>query len=152
MRRFAFRLARFERLRSARRRQARVALAAALTEARDRESRRLAAEAALEEGETAALPPEIAEIGSAWREMALWREGLRETLTSAARAELSALEQVRRSGHVYTEAARDHRVIERLRERRHARWVEEASREEQKFLDEVHILRIARQRRGRHEG
>ena len=46
----------------------------------------------------------------------------------------------------HTEAARGHRVLERLHERRRQRWMQAAELEEQKFIDEIHLLRILRTR------
>jgi hypothetical protein len=145
VKRFAFRLARLERLRQAARRQARAALALALAEARQREIERRAREAELHEAETCALEPELA--GKPWslRALALWRAGLRRAVLDAAARETQALALAARAEREHAAASREHRVIERLHERRRQAWSEDARRQEQKLLDESHSLLRARE-------
>jgi len=40
----------------------------------------------------------------------------------------------------HLEKSRAHRVLERLRQRKKARWVADVEREEQRLLDEQHVL------------
>ena len=147
MRRFAFRLDRLERLRATRRKEAHAALATALAEALDREREREALEASHDEAQRAALPGEIAEDAGAIRGLYAWRESRRSLAFDAACREVRAFEDALRAEALHSDAARDHRVLERLRHRRREEWLAHEEREEQKFLDEVHILRVAREQR-----
>ena len=69
---------------------------------------------------------------------------LRRWLTAVGRKIVQAREQVQRRSEeqaaaraAYVKASRDRRVLERLRERRHADWSRAEAREEQKVMDEV---------------
>jgi hypothetical protein len=144
VRRFVFRLARVERLRSAERREAHAALSVAIAEALDRQREREAMERFYEEAQAATLPPDLASDPSALRALAAWREGRRRVAFEAAERESAAFEKAREAERVHAAASRAHRVLERIRERRRQSWFEEASREEQKYLDETHLLRARR--------
>jgi hypothetical protein len=147
VRRFVFRLERLESLREMWRMQARADLAVALGEARERERERERLESAYDEAESAVLPEDMAEDPRSLKDLLAWREGRRRSACAAGRLALLAWEGARAAEGVHAEAARDHRVMEKLHERRHREWLESAEREEQKFLDEVHILRVAREQR-----
>jgi len=144
MRKFAFRLERVERLRSAERRSAHASLAIAIAEAFERQSEREALEREYENAVAADLPEELASDPAALRAFAAWRDGRRRVALEAARRELAAFDRARETERAHAAAARAHRVLERLHARRRQGWFEEASREEQKFLDEVHLLRTGR--------
>lgn len=146
MKRFRFRLARLESLRDVRRREARAALATTIAELRRKTESREAAERALASSEQVFVEPELAESSRALREFAAWRAGLFEATTDARRAETAAAVAAVDSQSRYAEAARAHRVIERLREQRLVRWRHDAELEDRKFLDETHLLRLVRQR------
>jgi flagellar biosynthesis chaperone FliJ len=146
MRRFAFRLARVERLRSAERREAHAALAVAIAEAFERQAEREDLERTYEGSLAAELPDDLASIPGALRGLAEWRDGRRRIALEAARRELAAFEKARDAERAHSAAARAHRVLERLHGRRRQAWLEEASRDEQKFLDEIHLLRTGRGR------
>jgi len=148
VKRFAFRLDRLERLRAMRRKEAHAALATALGEALDREREREGLEAAHDEARQATLPASIAEDPGAIRGLYQWRESCRALAYEAACREVLAFEEALRAEAVHSDAARDHRVIEKLHERRREEWLLREEREEQKFLDEVPILRVAREPRG----
>jgi flagellar export protein FliJ len=144
MRRFVFRLARVERLRAAERREAHAALTVAIAEALDRERERERRERAYEDARIAAIPPDLASDPRQLRAFAEWRDGLRRSALDAARREVAAFETAREAERVHAAASRAHRVLEKLRDRRMQDWYEGASREEQKFLDEIHLLRTGR--------
>ncbi len=68
----------------------------------------------------------------------------RRYLAAVVRRIVAAREQAQRRAEeqavaraAYLKAGRERRVLERLRERRHEDWAREASREEQKFMDEI---------------
>lgn len=138
MKRFRFRLRRLERLRDVRRRQARAVVAQALARVRevvrDREQREctLATSVSLDPPASGPLDP------AAIKALAEWREGLRRGVRQAAAVERQERERAREATARLALAARDHRVLERLRERQHALWLCDADVEQQKFLDEVH--------------
>ena len=146
MKRFVFKLTRLERLREIRERQARIALAEALARRRQAETRSEEARLAYDESLAAELPAAVATEPRAWREraeaQAVRRAGMRLARREARREEADCEEVVQR----HAVAAREHRALQRLHERRQLRWREESEREEQKFLDEVHLLRVARER------
>jgi len=89
-----------------------------------------------------------AEDAGAIRGLYAWRESRRSLAFDAACREVRAFEDALRAEAVHSDAARDHRVIEKLHERRREEWLLREEREEQKFLDEVPILRVAREPRG----
>jgi hypothetical protein len=146
VKRFVFRLERFERLRDARRREARARLVSALGQAHERERERIDRERALAESLTLALPDDLVSDPAVLVRLSEWRDGRRRELDHASRLEREAQEVARREAEAHTEAAREHRVLERLRERRFRRWCLERDGEERKFLDEVHQLRVVRER------
>lgn len=146
MKRFRFRLERLERLRSAERRQSRLALAHALADASAGTRLREAAERSAERA-GAAAPRAGESVGSeSLKAFYLWRERLRRELLEAASREREAWERAAAAEAAYLRASASHRVLERLRERRRERWIEQSVREEQKFLDETHLIRLARER------
>ena len=149
MKRFVFRLAKLERLRDVRRREARARLVRALDVARDRESEREDRERAFAEALAAELPPEMASSPADLARLSDWRDGRRRMAAHAARRERVARTAADEAAGAHTEAARNHRVLERLRERRYRRWRAELEIDERKFLDEVHQLRLVRKRDGR---
>ncbi len=144
--RFAFRLGRLERLRASEKREARAVLALALGEAYDSQARRELLERTYQEAEASALPPALESEPRAWRDLAEWRDGLRAAAAAAASDELAAIGRAQEAETAYTRAARSHRVLEKLHERKWQRWLDEGRRDEQKFLDEMHVLRVARGR------
>jgi flagellar export protein FliJ len=148
MKRFAFRLQRLEKLRQGERRQARSALAAALASADNARRRREALALALRDAEAYRLSGKSATDPRALRELANWREALRSALVKAGEDEIAAVEEVRAAERRYTEASRAHRVLEKMHKRKRTRWYEAFTREEQKFLDEIHLLRLAREHVG----
>ncbi len=146
MKRFEFRLARLERLRTLERNAARAALTRALGEVEERRRERDRERRELAEALHTELPEELAADPRAWQQLAEWRQRHRLALIAATERESQASEAVRRAEQAHTEAARAHRVLERLRERKYRRWRQEADAEEQKFLDETHLLRVGRKR------
>jgi flagellar export protein FliJ len=148
MKRFQFRLSRLEKLRDSQRREARSKLMAVFARAQERMEKREALEQAVRDADQVHLPKEVASSPQAHRELAAWREALRRALADAARKEIEAIRAVQEAEDVYTEASRSHRVLEKLRKRKRQRWIEEMLREEQKFLDETHLLRLARGQAG----
>jgi flagellar export protein FliJ len=145
VKRFHFPLARLERVRGVRRRQARAALGAASAELRASRERLEAAAAALARSGSAAG---AVEDSHTLKQLAAWREELHGAHARAAGEERKAAAAVARALSTHTEAARAHRVLERLEERARTRWLEAAEIEERKFLDETHLLRRARERSG----
>ena len=148
MKRFVFRLARLERLREIERRQARARLALALGEEHRARADREAARALLDEA-WARPPGDGGEIDArSLQALAAWREGRRSALVAAD----GRVEETARTAHEalarHTEAARHHRALERLRETRYGRWLDDERLEQSKFLDEIHQLRVARERGG----
>jgi flagellar export protein FliJ len=150
MKRFAFRLERLKRLRDAARREARAGLAQAIGIARERGCEREDNERSLEQALVTELPADRSVSAEALRQLSDWREGRRLLVRHAAGREAEAREAVDEAAREHAEAARAHRVLERLRERRFRRWLLEAETEERKFLDEVHQLRVVRRRGDRH--
>lgn len=138
MKRFRFRLKRLERLRDVRRLQARAVVAQALARVRevvrDREQRECALATSVSSDLPTSGPLDLAGI----KALAEWREGLRRGVRHAAAVERQERERAREATARLALAARDHRVLERLRQRQHARWLRDADLEQQKFLDEVH--------------
>lgn len=152
MRRFRFRLERLERLRSAERRQSRLALARALADAIGHTRLREAAERSAERVEAAALRAGDALDSESLKAFCLWSERLRRELREARARERDAWERAAAAEAAYVRASASHRVLDRLRERSRRRWLEQTARAEQKFLDETHLLRLARQRGEELEG
>jgi flagellar export protein FliJ len=148
MKRFVFRLARLERLREIERREARAELALCLGAEEQARIARQAAHSRLEEAWGAALDGPAASDGRSLRALADWREGLYRALGASDEALDRAAGKTREALDRHTEAARRHRVIERLHETKRERWLEEERLEEGKFLDEIHQLRLARERGG----
>jgi hypothetical protein len=145
MKRFVFRLDRLERVRLVGRRQARAALAVAIGEALARQHERETLESRLRQAATAALPADLQDQAWAIRSQALWREGLRAEAADAAGREVAAFDAARAAEAAHATAAREHRVLDRLHGRRKLEWLEELTREEQKSLDELHLLRRGRE-------
>lgn len=149
MKRFVFPLARLERLREIRRTQARATLARSVAAARswreraETEQARLLRPAPLDDDTAEDAPID----GALLKADAAWREGRRALADDARRRESEARAEIRRDQSAYALAARDHRVVERLREKRFDRWRLEAERDERLFLDEIHLMRLLRRRR-----
>lgn len=152
MKRFVFRLARLEKLRKARKREARIALAGALAVVRERREERLDREREARESNETTLPDGMEGNPRHMQQLAEWRRGIGRLAEFARVQEREAVGRARNSEDLYREAARDHRVLELLRERRRREWQDEVRREEQKFLDETHLLRLRgkRSRDARH--
>lgn len=144
MKRFEFRLERLERVRDVRRGQARQQLATALGALRGAQRRREDEARAAKDAAHHALPEALAADPRLLQQLESWREYRRNCLLEAARLEGVATQQVGVAAHRHTEAERALRVIERLRERRHAAWTEELQREEQGFFDEAALWRASR--------
>ena len=143
MRRFVFRLARVERVRETQRREARGVLFARIAEARAAERRREALERACDEVADPTAAIGSAEDAGVIKARFLHLAGLRGAAFVAAAEEVRAFDRAIEADHAHTEASRAHRVLEKLRARRQQSWLESASRDEQKFLDEIHVLRVA---------
>lgn len=146
MKRFAFKLARLERLREIRERQARIELARALARRLEAERRSEDVAEAYRAALEATLPAAAAEDPRAWRERAEAQAACRSMLKQARGEARRTVESCREVALEHAAAAREHRALQRLHERRRRRWRDETEREEQKFLDEVHLLRVARER------
>jgi hypothetical protein len=146
MRRFRFRLEKVERWRWAARKEARVALARALAEAAARASAREAAERELARADEHSPLGDPSPLPSVLKEFYSWRERLREDLLVARAREKEARERAAEAEAAHEAARAAHRLLEKLRLKRWSRWLEQARRDEQKFLDEVHLLRAARER------
>lgn len=145
MRRFVFPLTRLERLREVQRTQARAGLAGAIGEVRGWHAR---AEAEREHlVRPLPVDDEMTANSEALKADAEWRAGRRALVRDARQHESVAKDELRRHQQDYARAARDHRVVERLREKRFERWRLEAERDERAFLDEIHLLRLLRGRR-----
>lgn len=141
MKRFRFRLAILERLRLSESRARAVALAEAIRGASSAQ-RRLAE--AGEELQQAARDWQADLDGSDGRDLrgrAEYLDAMRGRRADAGAAVVEAGDEVATRERDYSDRARAHRVLVRLRERQRRRWLEEASREEQKLLDELHRLR-----------
>jgi hypothetical protein len=143
MKRFLFPLARFERLRLARRREALAVLAARLRRVDDARRRREDLESALDAADG---PPANGRTEDArtLKDRYAHREGLRGAARTTAIVEAAARESAATADRAHTEAMRAHRAIEKLHTRRHQAWRVSAAKEDQKFLDEMHLLRVAR--------
>ena len=141
MKRFVFRLGRLERLLKIRRDQARAALAATLAESARLTRQRESSENDYRDALSRELPRDRVSDPLALREMAEWRAGMRRLVAHAGRMQEEAAERVRVAADEHAGKAREHRVLEKLRERRRKRWLEESESEERKFLDETHLLR-----------
>jgi len=64
-------------------------------------------------------------------------EAAMRQVDSAALSHQAALDQMHQERELFGQARVERRVVERLREKRHAAWTEEASRAEQSELDSV---------------
>ncbi len=146
MKRFTFRLARLEKLRRREKQEARSGLALAIGEVRRAEDFVDDCRNEYEKSFQAVLPKELAENPRAMEMLAAWRAGLKRKLETAVRRLQEAEAEAQEKEKIYTETARANRVLEILRERQYRRWRQETDREEQKFLDEVHLLAIRRRR------
>ena len=151
MKRFVFRLARLERVREVRRREARAGLAVAMALLHDRQRERAQEQAALAEAWQERIDAGSTVNASELKALARWRQARGAAVAEAERQEAAAQQSLADAVRRHELAAREHRVIERLRERRRLRWRNEAELEEQKFLDEVAILRAVRERSGTNE-
>jgi len=140
MKRFTFRLAKLERLRDARRRASRVALAEALAEARLRRAERERESEALADARSRPWDAGGSDA-SELKRLAAWRDGRVRSVELADAAVADAEAVVETAGRKHTEDAREHRVIEKLHAKRWRQWVGEWEREQQKFLDETHLAR-----------
>ncbi len=149
MRRFAFQLARLERVREVRRTEARAALATAMAEMRVQRRNREAGQQALEQAMAVVLAGDLASDPAGLRQLAAWREGRVRCARNAAERETKTASGLREALRAHTEASRRHRVLQRLREQRYRHWLREADMEERKFLDESPLQRLVRRRRRR---
>ena len=152
MKRFRFRLARVERLRAGEKREARAVLATAVFEALDCQGQREALEAQYGAVFADGLPTGTGCEAGTLKGLVAWREGLHDSARTAAEAEVAAFAVAATAEQAYSNAFREHRVLERLHERKRERWAEETLRGEQKFLDEIHLLRLVSGRRARSIG
>jgi flagellar export protein FliJ len=148
VKRFVFRLERLERVRKVRRAQARAKLSDALAELRGHRARTQAQRQALDESLRVELPQPLAAEPWALKQLAEWQVHHRRLVERLEREEAEAGRLAREALGRYAEAGREHRVLERLRERRHRQWLEQAEGQDRKFLDEMHLLRLGRQRSG----
>ena len=149
MKRFVFRLARVERLRASEKREARAGLVLAVAEALDRQRDREALEESLVEAAGALLPATLPSEPAALRAIAARREGLRAAAHAAALVEVDAFDRALEAEREFARASRAHRVLERLHERKRQRHDDEAAHEAQRFLDEIHLLRLSPRGGGR---
>jgi flagellar biosynthesis chaperone FliJ len=85
------------------------------------------------------------------RRLAAWRDALHRMVVHASMREEEARTEASGKSREYREASREHRVLELLREKRYRRWLEDAELEERKFLDEIHLLRLARSGSGKED-
>jgi hypothetical protein len=146
MKRFVFRLARLERIRELKRREARGVLVGALAHARDCSARREAEQELLEEARLTELAENERSDPAAWRRLADWRVGRARLVRHWQDQEAIAAERARRAAIEHEAALRSHRAMVRLRETRFSRWLAEAELEERKSLDEGHLLRLVGRR------
>jgi flagellar export protein FliJ len=146
MRGFVFRLERLLQLRSSAERERAQALGQAM---RAEETQRLALEEASERlgncgDQIAGVLDSVAPAG-ALTNLRLAIEAAMRQVDSAALSHQAALDQMQQERELFSQARVERRVVERLREKRHAAWTEEASRVEQSEQDS-----IARNRRSTH--
>jgi len=104
------------------------------------EQRRLANEAAARvadaQTQMAAAPP-LCRTAGTLTNMTLVLEAARSAQAAAEVAHRESLAQVEKERVRYEEARQARRTVERLRERRHEDWHQDASREEQQTIDEI---------------
>jgi len=131
--------------------EARLSESLALLDARRRRLASLSEDLACAEQRWGALLRESITDGVSIRESARCLEAARQAVTTARSAEREALEAVESAQHDLVEKAREHRVLERLRETRKRRWLADGEREDQRFLDELHLLTSSRTKARRHE-
>lgn len=145
MKRFHFRLERLERLRRREQRDAAVQLAEATAAVEDCRRRREMLERA--ENEIHEMWREESRKNSPraglLREIAEQLEATRRSIEAAGEREKRALELLVSRREAYLERSRAYRVLEKLREKRWRRWLEQVQREEQRQLDELHLLQTA---------
>lgn len=151
MKRFKFRLAKLEKLRKRTKRDTRIALAEAIAEAYDRTRQREAFESRLADSNRQALPATQVSDPKILRQLAAWRDGLHTIAVHAAGLEREANAFASEKTKEYSAASRAHRVLELLKEKRYRRWLEDSEIEERKFLDEIHLLRLARAGSGKED-
>ncbi|MCP3979369.1 MAG: hypothetical protein GY716_08575 [bacterium] len=146
MKRFRFRLERLERLRYVQRREAETRLAEALAgladcdaliETRRRELGRAAAS-------WSELPRRAPVDANALQLAADELDASRTAIDRAHAKRRIALERLRTIEVEHETRSREHRVLERLRARSFERWRLSGAREEQKLLDELHLLKLGR--------
>jgi flagellar export protein FliJ len=142
MRRFSFRLHRLERLREMEKREAGLQLAAAHAVVDERRGRREAAERMLRQSEE--LWSEVGSGDSSPREAAAFLEDSRKATAVTGTQEREAQHAAENRERICIERCREHRVLEKLRERKWRSWLNEAAREEQTMLDELHLLQTVR--------
>lgn len=148
MKRFVFKLERLERLRDVQRREARSRLADAMTELDSRRATREEHEAQLQAA-VAATPSEPGEhVARELKQILAWQADRAERVGLAEADESIARDRVEEALAQHAEAAREHKVLGRLRQKRRVQWQQEADTEERKFLDEVHLQRLARRSNG----
>ena len=144
MKGFVFRLERLLELRSRAEQERAQALGQAM---REEDVQRQALEEASERlgrcGDQVADVMDNGAPAGALKNLALAIEAAMRQVDSAALSHQAALDQMQLERELFGRARVERRVVERLREKRHAAWTEEASRAEQSELDSV-----ARSRRG----
>lgn len=137
MKRFRFGLDRLLDLRRSAEQERAQALGAAR---REEEEHRRSLDACAERLQRAAdqLPgPRAALPAGALRNLSLTVEALVRQAEAAAASHAAAAREVEQHQHRFQHARAERRVVELLREHRFAAWAREASREEQKVLDEI---------------
>ncbi len=138
MKGFVFRLERLLELRSTAERERAQALGQAM---RKEETQRQALEDASERlgncGEQIAGVLDNVATAGALNNLRLAIEAAMREVDSAALSHQAAIDQMRQERELFSRARVERRVVERLREKRHAAWTEEASRDEQSEIDGV---------------
>ena len=148
MKGFVFRLERLLQLRSRTERERAQALGQAMR--KEEAQRQVLEEASARLGrcgeQIAGVLDDVAPAG-ALTNLGLAIEAALRHMESAAESHQAALDQMQQERELFSQARVERRVVERLREKRHAAWTEEASRVEQSELDSV--ARNRRSTRGR---
>jgi flagellar export protein FliJ len=138
MKGFVFRLERLLELRSTAERERAQALGQAM---RKEEAERQALDEASERlgncGEQIAEVVDGVARAGTLTNLRLAIEAALRQVDSAAVSHQEALDQMQRERELFSQARVERRVVERLREKRHAAWTEEASRVEQSEMDSV---------------
>ncbi len=145
MKRFTFRLERLLQLREAAEQERARELASARQEEAARRGEAEEAARRLEDArrQAAEARPGYMQAGTL-RNLELSLGALTLQRQAAAQQHEQSLERLEAERQQYEAARRDRRVIERLREQRHAAWGEEYNRWEQGILDETASMRSSR--------